>query len=313
MAPRSMGHVRPASRTSAALRIFRDTTRGAGVAFRPASASHKLSPVRSERYVHPRSGRVFERPHAVAPFVASTYVSIEATCPSDCPMKGAGCYAQSGFTAPAVRQLDAGARGMSGLDVIRAEALAIDRSFTGQGGHWAPGLKRVPQDGARGGRDLRLHVAGDIPSEGAEDAARLLAGAARRWRIRGGGAVFAYTHQWHRATRAAWGSISVLASCDQPHEVELARQRGYAAALVVGAVPSERAFTIPGVPGKVVPCPAQTRGTTCAECRLCLDRDLLALDVTVAFAVHGVHSAAARERAWQPRRSPALRVIGGAR
>jgi hypothetical protein len=270
-----------------------------------AAASHKLGPVDYEPYEH-ASGRTFQRPHPRAPFVCATHVSIRATCPNDCPLKDAGCYAQGGFTRRSMEMLDEAAaeRGMSGLDVIRAEVEAIDHSFVRQ-------ARRVPRDGARGGRDLRLHVAGDVPTAGGVEAAKLLAGAARRWRLRGGGAVWTYTHQWHRVPRAAWGPISVLASCDQPYEVEIARRRGYAAALVVAAFPSDRAFTVAGVPGKVVPCPAQTGERTCAECRLCLDRDLLRLDVTVGFAAHGASARRIAERSWSPapKLVPALALL----
>lgn len=291
-----------------------------GVTFTAACLSHKLSPVRHEPYHH-ASGRVFRRPHARAPFVAATFVSIGATCPSSCPMKGAGCYAQNGFTAQAMRLLDEEAAELRGLEVIEQEVRAIDAAFIGtSNGRWNRDiLGPVPQDGARGGRDLRLHVSGDVPTRGATRAAKLLAGAARRWRARGGGAVFTYTHQWHLVERKDWGPISVLASCDHPEQVELARRCGYAAALVVGSFPSTRAFSIAGVPGKVVPCPAQTSDTTCAECRLCLDRDLVKLGITIGFAAHGTQAGRIRARAWAPgdeaapaaRRSLALAVVGG--
>jgi len=267
-----------------------------GAAFKEASHSHKLSPVRYENYLHPGSGRMFRRPHPEAPFVSATYVSIEATCPDSCAMKGAGCYAQSGFQAPMVRILDAEAVGRPGIAVIEQEAELIGRAFGGG---------RVPQDGARGGRDLRLHVFGDVPDRDGNAAAKILARAAARWRHRGGGAVFTYTHQWHQVERASWGEISVIASCDQPHEVRVARRRGYAAALVVGQFPGRRAFRVPRMPTRAVPCPAQTSEVTCATCRLCIDRDLHDLEVTIAFAAHG-QVRVIRDRVWSPKR---LRVL----
>lgn len=282
---------------------------------REASTSHKLSPVRSEEYIHPRTQRVFQRPHATPPFCSSTYVSIRATCPSSCPMRDAGCYAQSGFTARGIELLDRAADGLTGLQVIEGEARAIRAAFGGG---------RIPRDGARTadgrrrGRDLRLHVAGDVPDEGVESAVTALASAARQWRIRGGGTVWTYTHQWRRVPRSAWGAVRVLASCDRPEEIEQARARGYSAALVVAEFPGPRAFAIPGIRGRVVPCPAQTRGVTCVECRLCLDHDLLKLDIVIGFAAHGRGAGAIRERVWQPepertpaRRSPRLVVMGG--
>jgi hypothetical protein len=46
---------------------------------------------------------------------------------------------------------------------------------------------------------------------------------------------------------------------------------------------------------KIVPCPAETRGKTCVECRLCLDVDLLGLDVAIAFQAHGPKARSTRE------------------
>lgn len=44
--------------------------------------------------------------------VSATYASIKATCPSACPLRGEGCYAQHGRTALHVQQLDRGAEGV---------------------------------------------------------------------------------------------------------------------------------------------------------------------------------------------------------
>lgn len=264
--------------------------------FKEFSLSHKLSPTTGTRYVHPGSGWVFMRPRARPPYVSATFASIAATCPDSCPLKGGGCYAQTGFQAPAVRKMDAAARGLSGVEVIEEEAALIRGAFRGG---------RVPQDGARGGRDLRLHVAGDVPRVGIGASVAALAGAAEDWLARGGGSVFTYTHQWRSVRRGAWGPIAVLASCDYPNQVAEARRAGYPAALVVAEFPGRRAWSIPRVPGRVVPCPAQTGDATCAECRLCLDRDLVKLGVTVAFAAHGVNKGKIQARAW----SPSLRVL----
>ncbi len=88
--------------------------------------------------------------------------------------------------------------------------------------------------------------------------------------------------------------ITVLASAEKPSEIEQAREKGYATALVVEEFLSEKAFKIGGSKAMVVPCPAETRRTTCADCRLCLDRDLLDMNVAIAFKLHGQHEAAGR-------------------
>jgi hypothetical protein len=168
------------------------------------------------------------------PLVASTYVSIERTCPASCPFKGAGCYAEAGFTRVLGQRLDRDAAEVTPLRIAKAEADLIDAAWP----------KGVPQDGARGGRDLRLHVGGEFPSEGG---ARVVAGAVARWLERGGGAVWSFTHRWRQIARAAFGRISVLASCETAAQAREAVLRGYVPALVVERFPDgARAFDVEG-------------------------------------------------------------------
>jgi hypothetical protein len=234
------------------------------------SANRKLSPVRYE------PAKLRPRPVPIGPFVAQTSVSIAATCSNSCAWKNNGCYAQTGFTGFAVRRLDDAAHGFTSAEVIHLEAQAIEQSFGG-------GM--VPQDGARGGRDLRLHVTGDV---GSSAGARRLGDAAEDYKARGGGSPWTFTEQWRKIRRGAWGPISVLASVAAPEEIEEARRAGYAAAIVVERFPSPKAFYLPGTTARLIPCPAEvTKKTTCVECRLCLDRDLLAMNAAIAFEAHG--------------------------
>jgi len=86
----------------------------------------------------------------------------------------------------------------------------------------------------------------------------------------------------------------VLASVESAKQVEDARKRGYASVNVVEDFPEgDKAFTVPGTTAKIVPCPAETRDSTCGDCRLCLDRDLLGMNVAIAFEIHGQHERAA--------------------
>ena len=159
------------------------------------------------------------------------------------------------------------------LEVTQAEAEEIDKL-------WRRG---VPQDGARGGRDLRLHVAGDVSCTRGTKA---LAASVDRWYARGGGAVWTYTHRWSEIDRAAWGKIAVLASVERADELWPALHRGYAPALVVPEFPhGPRAFDVEGM--RLVPCPAESGVRTCAQCRLCLDPDLARRHTGIAFAFHG--------------------------
>lgn len=208
--------------------------------------------------------------------VSATYASIAATCPAACPLRDSGCYAQSSHVGMIVRRLDAGAQGMSADDVATIEALAIDGAFS---------AGPVPQDGARGlGRPLRLHVSGDARTP---RAAATLAAAARRWVARSGGPVWSYTHAWRRVARRNWRGVSVLASVESTSDGSAALARGYAPAAVVASHPQDgKAFARHGVTW--IPCPSQTRGIGCTDCRLCFDADaLVARRSGISFAAHG--------------------------
>ena len=101
--------------------------------------------------------------------------------------------------------------------------------------------------------------------------------------------MWSFTHRWTEVPRSAFGSISVLASVERAEDIEQARQHGYAAAIVVERFPhGAKAFTLPGSSARIVPCPAETVGKTCAECRLCMeDQALLTKNIAIAFQVHG--------------------------
>lgn len=242
--------------------VVRSTT---GVSVRRKSSNRKLSP---QREVMAKNGRPRNTP--VGPKVVATEVSIEATCPDTCEYKGNGCYGQTGIAAFHSDRLNLVRE--RGLEVNRLEALELDSLWPGG----------IPQDGARGGRDLRLHVSGDASCA---EGARVLAASAARWRARGGGAVWTFTHRWQTIPRDAWGPISVLASC-KPGEVRHAVARGYAPARVVPHFEHPRARHVEGT--KMIPCPAEVGPRTCAQCRLCLNADRLERrGAGILFEFHG--------------------------
>lgn len=247
-----------------------------GVVLAMASSSAKLSPV--ERIDRGPGKKPGIRPKG--PYCASTYVSIAATCPDSCGLKNNGCYAQSGSHRRIMGPLDREAHPRPSVTNER-EVIALERAFGG---------KRVPRDGARGGRDLRLHVGGDVSSA---DSAGLLAASVISWRARGGGAVWTYTHRWREIPAEDWGDIAVWASCESTAEVREAHAASYRAALVVAEHPSERMYVKDGV--KILPCPWETRGKTCVECRLCLDAPIDP-KVVIGFAAHGEKKKALRRR-----------------
>lgn len=204
--------------------------------------------------------------------VDATYVTIKGSCPNSCPLKDEGCYAQTSFVGMHVARLDKAAVGLSALQVAREEAKAIDESYKGG---------KVPL-----GRDLRLHVSGDSRTLAGT---RLINNAVGRWKKRGGGDVWSYTHAWRNITRGEWSNVSILGSISSIYEVDAVREQGYAPALVIGEHPSEKAYTLPGSDVKWIPCPAQTKGVGCSDCRLCFNADrLFRGNYGIAFAAHGV-------------------------
>lgn len=210
--------------------------------------------------------------------VDATYASIKHTCPSTCPLKDEGCYAQNSFVGMINHRNENRAKGETVLDVARSEAKAIDDSYNG-----GP----VPT-----GRDLRLHVAGDSRTLAGT---RILNKAVGRWKKRGGGLCWSYTHAWKNVPREEWTNVSMLASVTDTSEVAEARANGYAPAIVVPEHPSERAFQMDGSNTKWIPCPAQTRDVGCSDCRLCFNADRLHDGgFGIAFAVHGARKETAK-------------------
>ncbi len=252
----------------------------AAVSFQAKSANRKFSLL---TYEPDAKGQL--RPTPQPPYVSSTYVSIRGTCPEACVFRDSGCFVQSGFTQSLMNRLDDQAKTMTPSEVIDQEVRALDAAWS---------RDPMPRDGAKGGRDLRLHVGGDTPNA---ESARKLGAACGRYKNRGGGSVWSYTHNWRTIHRDDFGEhIFVLASVEATEEITEARSRGYVAAITVREFPGTTVFDVGG--HKVLPCPAETRGATCAECRLCLDREtrLRDLGYTIGFSVHGAGSNQAKRR-----------------
>jgi hypothetical protein len=193
---------------------------------------------------------------------AVTYASIASTCPPCTFKDGGGCYAQGGRVAITVRMLDD--HGATAIQAARAEASLI----------------RENAAKAVNGHPLRLHASGDCRTNAT---ARIVSDACAEWP----GPVWCYTHAWRTVDRKAWGNVSVLASIESAEDGRKAIARGYAPALVVHEHPQDgRAFKRAGVTW--IPCPEQTRGVQCVDCRLCFNAEALKQRRHgIAFAVHG--------------------------
>lgn len=204
--------------------------------------------------------------------VDATYAAIKQTCPDTCSLKNEGCYAQTSFVGMINTRMEREAGEETPLQVARAEANAIDNSYNGG---------KVPA-----GRAMRLHVAGDSRTV---TGTRVINKAVGRWKNRGGGDCWSYTHAWRHVPRSEWSNVSILASVADTSEVEEAKEQGYAPAIVVGEHPSDKAYALAGSDIKWIPCPAQTREVGCSDCRLCFNADrLFNGGFGIAFAAHGV-------------------------
>lgn len=196
--------------------------------------------------------------------VAATYAPTLQTCPETCALRSNGCYAETGHVKYTNDRLIRELAGLDGDTIAALEGAAI-----------ADMSSIVPE-----GRPLRIHVSGDCTTD---KRARLVSGGAAAWR----GPVWSYTHAWRSVSRASWGRVSVLASVESIPAAKQALARGYAPAIVTGPHPADgRAYDRDGI--KVIPCPRQTRGVICTDCRLCWnDRALIERGAAIAFEVHG--------------------------
>lgn len=199
---------------------------------------------------------------------AATYVG-QASCPPSCPLLHAGCYAEHGPLGIHTRRINRSAYRRSPFVLAQQEAHLIGK--------------------LDGDKPLRLHVVGDTRQN---KAAAILAKAAASYR----NVVWTYTHAWRTVRRSSWGRISVLASVEGWLGAMRAWRRGYAPAMVVDRFPTNgKAYRVGG--WKVVPCPAQTRGRTCVECKLCFrDSFLHSHRIVIAFEAHGSRQNVVRGR-----------------
>lgn len=176
--------------------------------------------------------------------IAATYAPIVRTCPTSCPLQGAGCYAETHY-----------------IGAINSMLSVVDASEETIAQQEAEGIDVLPGD-----RPLRVHISGDCRTK---RAAEIVGAAMSRYEKRSGHFAYTYTHSWREVPRAAWGEASVMASCDSLNDIQEAQQRGYATSAVVDQFKQHKAYELaPGVKG--IPCPQQYDKTvTCESCKLC--------------------------------------------
>lgn len=204
---------------------------------------------------------------------AATYAPRE-TCPDACPLRDSGqCYG-NGFRTRRVWDSISGV--LSGA-VSRAAASILAALSE------AEGIDAIRKPS----RDMRVHVLGDASTD---SAARILSAACARYVARAVRPVrvWSYSHAWRTVSRASWGAVSVLASCESADDIKAATAAGWATARVVDAFPDgARVFVRDGI--RHLPC-AEQAGTaaSCIDCGWCMrDGWLRDRGLTVAFAAHG--------------------------
>jgi hypothetical protein len=179
------------------------------------------------------------------------------TCPTTCPLMDAGCYAKGRiFGIPArYGTVDDGE-----YTAVRALAVAL------------------PNGGL-----FRANVSGDVLDDTGELDTGYAAALSHVATERPDADVFSYSHAWRKLQPDLAPGVTINASCETEADIEEAAAAGWPT--VVTDPGDETSIIGQTVAGrKVVQCPAQTRGLTCEQCRLCARPQRKS---TVAFVVHG--------------------------
>ena len=199
------------------------------------------------------------------PIAVST--SSKSTCPDDCPLKDAGCYAGNGPLNLHWQKVTNGERGVSFDDfLLQVQALPINSEY-------------------------RHNQAGDLPGEhGQIDAPKLarLAATTKKRKLK----AFTYSHYNVLANlnnrlaikQANDDGFIINLSANNITEVDTLLNLKIAPVAVIMPLNSKKiTYTAQG--NKVVICPAQTNEkTTCLDCMLCAKNDR---KFTIGFLPHG--------------------------
>jgi hypothetical protein len=184
------------------------------------------------------------------------------TCPDTCPLKGNGCYAESGPLAIHWRKVSSGERGAS----------------------WEQYCDQVEHLPA--GTVWRHAQAGDLPhNDGIIDRQKLI----RLARANKGKLAIAYTHHVPDIENTAslrlaarLGFTVNLSANSLGHADQLFRK--YLPVTVVLPAGHKAKVTYTPAGNKVITCPAETVGTTCQACKLCAKTER---NYIIGFPAHG--------------------------
>ena len=188
-----------------------------------------------------------------------------ATCPTECPFKDAGCYADGGPLNLHWSKVTSGSRGTSWAIFVEA-------------------IRSLPK-----GQLWRHNQAGDLPGDGTTIDTVALDALAHANRGKKG---FTFTHYnpagsngeaIKKANEA--GFVINLSGNNVSHADQLV-EAGIAPVVVVLPSDAPKVSTTPAG-RRVVVCPAQERDTNCAACGLCAR---VKRDYIIGFRAHGVRT-----------------------
>lgn len=195
--------------------------------------------------------------------VNTTWVS-QHSCPTECPLKDKGCYAQLGYAGMITARLNRNETS-DHIEIANAEAKSIKES--------------------EATRPLRLHSVGDCKTD---KAAYIVSEACKEYTQKHGQKVWTYTHS-KNVRRSSWQNVSVLSSCENMTQVKKQHKKGFATALIVHNFEKQTTYDL-GEGFKGIPCPQQTgKAKDCKSCQLCWnDTKLHAAKRVILFVPHGV-------------------------
>lgn len=188
------------------------------------------------------------------------------TCPSACPLKDKQCYARFGNTSIHWKRLNDGKRGVQWAEFVDT-------------------VKALPR-----GWKFRHNEAGDLPGEDNEIDTEMLASLAMAVKERELRA-WSYSHKPLTSKNviaiksAIADGFTINISADTTAEADEARSMGLPTVLIVAKDTKNGTMTPGG--NKIILCPNQTHGKTCAECMLCQKANRTCI---VGFIAHGTAS-----------------------
>ena len=141
-------------------------------------------------------------------------------------------------------------------------------------------------DKLSGKRNLRVHVVGDCQTI---ESAMIVGAAMVRYEKRSGKRAYTYTHAWRNVHYSAWQGARVIASCETPRDIYIARNElGYPSAeFTYMEHESRKVHVRDGI--TVLPCPNQfNKEVTCDKCMACANIEMLMeKNLVIGIAGHG--------------------------